>query len=340
MLLPLSVMAMTPVSDSTLSDVTGQAGVNINADLTMDITMGTVAWGDDDGIGLLGTVFGWESPTTGGYVGIQNLTISNLRIKARETDGYDGYTTAKLKPITIDVARDTAGTPLLYGGATFVRIGFGALQITMDELSMTVALGHRVTDPTNSATPVQLNEMLGSVNLGSLGLYIDPDSYVDIYNRSGGATQGVNFTLNFKIDKFALSYVSWGDDDGCTNLGAFGTPDGSQRWISASTAGYVGLRGLSVGTIEIIGTVRIDIAGDTAGSYNVHSGNASTVVHIGFGDGVNPFKVNVNGPIWADVVLAGDKDLTATSARTLGDIYISTFNLEIENGSWVDIWAH
>ena len=35
LLLPLSVWAMTPVNDSDLSNVTGQAGVNINADLTM-----------------------------------------------------------------------------------------------------------------------------------------------------------------------------------------------------------------------------------------------------------------------------------------------------------------
>ena len=50
MLLPLSVWAMTPVTDSDLADVTGQAGVSINADLTMDINIGTMAWGDGDGI--------------------------------------------------------------------------------------------------------------------------------------------------------------------------------------------------------------------------------------------------------------------------------------------------
>ena len=46
LLLPLSVWAMTPVSDSALSDVTGQAGVSINIDLNMNISFDTVAWGE------------------------------------------------------------------------------------------------------------------------------------------------------------------------------------------------------------------------------------------------------------------------------------------------------
>ncbi|MCE5283393.1 MAG: hypothetical protein LLG93_14980, partial [Deltaproteobacteria bacterium] len=94
MLLPLSVMAMTPVSDSTLSDVTGQAGVNINADLQMNIIMNTVAWGDSSGVdgywsGASFTGGAWATTAAGGYVGLNSLNITNLRIKARETaDGY------------------------------------------------------------------------------------------------------------------------------------------------------------------------------------------------------------------------------------------------------------
>mgnify|MGYP000905370113 CR=1 FL=1 len=71
LLLPLSVWAMTPVSDSDLSNVTGQAGVSINADLTMDITIGTMAWGDGDGVSAY-----WRNSATtlfdytdGGFVG-------------------------------------------------------------------------------------------------------------------------------------------------------------------------------------------------------------------------------------------------------------------------------
>lgn len=59
-LVPLYAGAMTRVSDVVLSDVTGQAGVSINADVTYDIHFDTCAWGDSDGLG--GT-------TTGGMSG-------------------------------------------------------------------------------------------------------------------------------------------------------------------------------------------------------------------------------------------------------------------------------
>jgi len=122
MLLPLSVMAMTPVSDQTLSDVTGQAGVNINADIMMDIAIGTLAWGDSDGI-LNGGHPLWGTTDGGGYVGVTGFDIDGLRIKARETDTFDTYAApAQLKPITIDVATDAD----IYDGATFVRFGLAS----------------------------------------------------------------------------------------------------------------------------------------------------------------------------------------------------------------------
>ena len=51
--LPMSVMAMTSITEDELSTVTGQAGVSIGADLTMNLSLGTVAWGDIDGLAAL-----------------------------------------------------------------------------------------------------------------------------------------------------------------------------------------------------------------------------------------------------------------------------------------------
>ena len=337
MLLPLSVMAMTPVSDQTLSDVTGQAGVNINADLMMDIKIGTLAWGDSDGI-LNGGHPLWGTTDGGGYVGVTGFDIDGLRIKARETDTFDGYAApAQLKPITIDVATD----PNIYDGATFVRFGLGSLQITMGALDFDVRLG------TDAATLAASGNLLGVVSIGAMGIYIDPKSYVDIFSDG---TCGVNIAMNIEIDQFNIDYVSWGDTDGIANAGINAMP-----WMAAASAGYVGLANLQIGgPITVAGQLAIDVNTAYAGIYShgivgTDAGAAPvSVVHIQFGSDVysNPtlgaadlFSVLV-GPITAEVKLDRVADLDSINAGVLGDIYISGFGLDIYGGSWVDIWAH
>ncbi len=331
LLLPLSVWAMTPVSDSELSNVTGQSGVNINADLLMNVSIGTMAWGDQDGIGALAALPGpWVTTADGGYVGITNFNLTNLRIKARENDTFNGYTTANLKPITIDVAQDAA----INGGRTFVRFGLGSLVISMDALSMTVGLA-----PATGFAGT-LSEQMGSVNVGAMAMYISPISYVDIYSHAG---QGVNMTMFVQIDHFDLGYVSWGDSDG---LPAGNTGVGGCVWMAAGPtmgAGYIGLEDINVGVIQVSGTVVIDVATSSAGIY-AHGapGTPTTVCHISFGGGPlgNFFRVNMAGPITANVKLDNVAALNSANAGTLGDIYLSGFGLDIAAGSWVDIWAH
>jgi hypothetical protein len=341
MLLPLSVMAMTPVSDQTLSDVTGQAGVNINADLRMDITIGTLAWGDADGITAAANP-GWALTETGGYVGVTGLNITDLRIKARETDNFGvGYpvilddddnelnpggtylASTYLKPITIDVATDAD----MYDGATFVRFGLGSLEISMDALTLSVELG----------PDTDLGQQLGVVNIGPLALYINPVSYVDIYATNAC---GVNLTFGLILDELDLSYVSWGDTDGQDNMGI-----GEMYWMAtgAQSAGYIGLADLSIGgPITVSGTVSIGVTTSSNGIYShgevgVTPGAAAvSVVHISFPD---MLSVGV-GSITADVKLDSVGALNSADAGTLGDIYIAGFGLQILPGSWVDIWAH
>lgn len=337
MLLPLSVMAMTPVSDQTLSDVTGQAGVNINADLMMDIKIGTLAWGDSDGI-LNGGHPLWGTTDGGGYVGVTGFDIDGLRIKARETDTFDGYAApAQLKPITIDVATDA----LMYDGATFVRFGLGSLEISMGALDFDVRLG------TDAATLEDSGNLLGVVSIGAMGIYIDPVSYVDIFSDG---TCGVNIAMNIEIDQFNIGYVSWGDTDGVVNGGI-----GAMPWMAAASAGYVGLANLQIGgPITVAGQLAIDVNTAYAGIYShgivgTDEGAAPvSVVHIQFGSSVysdptlgaaDLFSVLV-GPITAEVKLDGVAALDGANAGTLGDIYISGFGLDIYGGSWVDIWAH
>ena len=267
LLLPLSVWAMTPVNDSDLSNVTGQAGVNINADLTMDISIGTMAWGDSDGI--TGVYMPWATVPTGGYIGITGFNITNLWIHARTdtSDVYNSYSTLLLKPITIDVATD-AGTGHGVAGTTFVRFGLGALQIRMDALQFEVALGSHLAANYIGATP-SLLQSLGVVSLGGMGIWFNPWSYVDIFNgraNENTTAQGVTFGLNIIIDHFTMDYISWGDPDGLGS-GSYGsneTPPPGFKWVNTSTAGYVGLNNFQLGNnttpaVTITGQVAIDV---------------------------------------------------------------------------------
>jgi hypothetical protein len=333
LLLPVSAMAMTPIPDSTLSDVTGQSGVNINADLTMNINIGTMAWGDADGIGGFNSgtdTSPWTTVAAGGYVGVSNFNINGLRIKARESDVYNGYfTSTKLKPITIDVATGTKlGTP----NTTFVRFGLGSLYVGMNAMSLSIQMG-----PNHN-----LGQVLGTANLGPMDIYINPISHVDIYSHAGC---GVNLEFDIEIDRFGMTYMSWGDTDGLP-AGNPGNAGGVGNWIGAAgSAGYIGLQNISVGPIAITGTVAIDIVSIAAGQ-GTYAGQgiapilgqgATTVVHISF---PTNFYILLTGPITANVRLDSVAALNSANAGTLGDIYLQGFGLTIASNSWVDIWAH
>jgi len=330
---------MTQVSDSTLSDIVGRAGVNINADLTMNISMGTMAWGDSDGIKGFNDPNGGMSPWTtvgaGGYVGVTNFAITNLRIKARESDTFNGYhSSAMIKPITIDVATDP--TYVLYNGATFVRLGLGSLQISLDHMSYSVQLGGTTA----------LGQELGTVNIGPLAMYINPASYIDIYNSRPGLRCAVYMTVNIIVDELDIDHLSWGDTDGLPG-GNPGTPGGVGYWVgTTNTAGYVGIKNIQVGgPIQIAGTVCIDVVSVTAngGVYGgsglapfLHQG-ATSVIHFLF---PSVFSVSINGPVTGNVRLDSVSSLDSANTHTLGNIYLQGINFSIRQGSWVDVWAH
>ena len=296
LLLPLSVWAMTPVTDTDLSNVTGQAGVNINANVSMDIHIGTMAWGDSDGI--TGIYNPWTVPanSSGGYEGVANFNITNLTIEARmeTSDNYNGYNTLMLKPITIDVATVNAPmtvtttpswpgasavtTESLPSGTTFVRIGLGALEISLDSMQFDVGLSARSTGAaTNDIADTTLSQNLVTVTYGEMAIYINPWSYVDIYSPASGGTgdtSGIRLAVNVTVDQLTLGYVSWGDQNGFaalpvpTNSGQGIANVTATDWMNDSAAGYIGLQSLVIGgPIAINGTVAIDINTTSVGIY-------------------------------------------------------------------------
>jgi hypothetical protein len=314
-LLPLCLHAMTQVSNTELSGITGQAGVSINADVTYDIHFDALAWGDADGLG---------GATTGGYVGITNYDATGWRIKARETDHYGGYSfSTDYKPITIDVATTSVGHP--YGDhVTFVRLGLGALELSGQSTHFAMEMG-----PTNG-----LGQTLLTFDGGYGEIFVNPVSYVDIFAHPNS---GVNLALNIQLDRAYFEYLTWGDPDGLPG----GSTGDSVTWIGSGTssgAGYVGVRDLTVdGPITLSGTVSLDIVTVNSGAYYAMNGNAPvTVVHISL---PTDFNVSVN-QITARVRLDSQPDLVGANSRELGNIFLSGLNLKLHSGSWVDIWAH
>ena len=70
---PLSIWAMTPISDDELADISGQTGVSIWVDITMNIHIDCIAWGDSDGIG--GSSY-WSTGTSAQDVVINTASVS------------------------------------------------------------------------------------------------------------------------------------------------------------------------------------------------------------------------------------------------------------------------
>ncbi len=295
LLLPLPVWAMTAVKDIDLSNVTGQAGLNITVDVLMNASIKIMAWGDSDGINNTTSYNPWTVPaaSSGGYIGIANFNLTNLTVEERtdSSDNYNGYNTTMLKPITIDVATvNTAWTITttpswgvpgvtqnIPADTTIVQVGLGALEISAASMKMDVNLYQRANGVATNNIALDTAQNLGDVELGGLSMYFNPRSYVDIYSpaSAGGANpSGIQFAVNVTIDKFDLTYLGWSDEDGIKNPIVAGTRSGkginkvaANDWMNDNAPGYIGITSLNVGTIAINGTAGIGVNTSAKGLY-------------------------------------------------------------------------
>ncbi len=266
----LSAMAMQSIGDNELSKVTGQSGVSLGLDATVDMSFGIIAWGDKDGIA--GTAY-----TNAGWVGLANGSIDDLRIRPRidaalATSFAAEYSAAALdtfavalgytdwanlvtndptylrriamanQTMTIDVGTNSTGN-------TMVRIGLPTGLVTMTSMTADVGLWADAT----SATALTNIQKIGSLYVGGLTALIGRNSYVDISAHAGA---GLTMDINVTIDSVNIDTVSYGDTDGLVPLsGAFAGVN-----TYAAGAGYVGLLYTSVAGIETDMTVAIDVA--------------------------------------------------------------------------------
>lgn len=334
-------------------------GVSIYADATIKgLSIGTLAWGDADGIDWKFRTFTadtagtkklhtndgslttpetgnvgpeavdnvYVAPGTAGWIGLKDLAIAKITVAGEV--GIDVGTNAGVTAVNITLG--VAGTP------------FNAVVSGIDG---TVALGPEKTlsvmddngTPLDDTDDVATWQELGELYVGALD--IDIGGSLALGARSG--SQGV--TIDLSALTVAINNnltVSWGDKDGYTG---------------AAAAGYVGLKNLNITGLALSGSVSIDVATvgtnvDTITSTNItdmmyagymENNLSPTFVHIGLGAGdpttaVGALGVTI-GNLSADVVFAADKTLT-TTAKTMGSLYVDTLNVKV-NG-WVDIAAH
>jgi len=147
LMLPLTSFSMTAMEESDLSSVTGQAGVSINLDATVNLTADVVAWGDADGI-TSGTYT--DNP---GWVGLTGLNVANLRVRADQTL-LEGEYFLKHNGVALATAYQTAETALATEYGTWLAapnpppaglsVGFNPTQPTTwtnDDITILVTAG-------------------------------------------------------------------------------------------------------------------------------------------------------------------------------------------------------
>lgn len=276
MMLPMSSFAATTVSDSDLAGITGQSGVSINLDVTIDLTADVVAWGDSDGLWVIqgyNTLEGEAAFNNAGYVGLQNMNISNLNVRMRDFSRFmlgeasandtewntimdwlanDTYNTLSVnvlantfvinnkysKALTIDVGSNAAGK-------TIVSIGVPTAVISLENMTANVALWAESTTASNNPNKIVRGtaataQVLGELDVNGLVVYTW-GGRVDISKTdvSGVHPSSVGVNIGFRnvtIDAVYANGISWGDPDGVvTGLSTMND--------TFSKAGYVGIGG-------------------------------------------------------------------------------------------------
>ena len=112
--LPLSALAMEPISDIEMDNLTGQAGVNIffEGKTELQVNVQDIAWGDDDGV---------TGNANAGFIVIDANSTHTINV---------GLNNALL---TLDVA--TTGTALSIAGIEAVAANTTFLKVGLPQLS-------------------------------------------------------------------------------------------------------------------------------------------------------------------------------------------------------------
>jgi len=327
LILPLSAMAMSTVADNELSTVTGQAGVSINVDVTANLTIGTLAWGDANG---------FTGYTNMGFVGIDNMNMT-IHVGGRQDGVFSGGANyLGNQPLTIDVGTNGSG-------ATLVMIGIPTFHITVSSLDMNIFVsgGALATGPTSTVAQGLGEVYLAGVDLklgiGATSAAIDASAGYVTIGAAGAGNTGVNIGFNIGIGSLAIGTLSYGNT---TSILA-------PLFSGAATAGFVGISGLNLTNITLAGGVAIGVGTLNGTALGVPTFGTQTMVNLIFANGT---QISIPGAIYGTILLAQDKALTVGVGQ-LGNFYIGgvtaqlvdnnvTAGLGFAPHSIVQIWAH
>jgi len=341
--LPMSVMAMTSITEDELSTVTGQAGVSINVDVTANLTIGTVAWGDSNG---------FTGYTNAGFVGIEGLNLT-VHASGRHDGPFAATGYLRNDPITIDVGAGTVASGAVFDGQTLVRIGLPTLHVNVSTLQTDIFVSGVTASAPTSTTAQQLGsiymsgieitlgqtaEDLATTTLTGDALAATYDAGYVTIGAAGAGNTGVNIGFDVAIDSVAIGTLSYGNTTSLISVAGGGSiPNG------ATGPGYIGITGLNLDDVNIYGGVAIGVGTLSGAPLGVNSFGTQTMVNIVISNGTT---VAIPGAITGTVVLAQDQTLT-TGAGTLGNFYIGGVTAEIVDNvgsfaphSLIQIWAH
>lgn len=336
MLVPFTAFGLESLSDDVMDNTTGQAGVSIAADINIDMTMDTLAWGDADGVDSDAS-----SANDGqGWIGLKNFNMDNLRMRLNPTLSTSAAGIAQIKLFTVDVATGTRPSGDAY---TFVRLGLGSQRITMDSLTAQVQLG----------ADNALGSELGDFAILGMTMDINGTSTVDISSHDGA---GVTIDLNVTIDQIHINAMSWGDADGAGtgvimyNSGVGGGTVGADGVLSngdTTERGYVGIRDFQLNNMTITGQVLIDVVTlgtgltPTAGLLYVYQ----VMQSMHYDGGTTGVLIRLNDLHIGIQNISGTCTLAATTAlnpavsgQDLGQFYMS--NVQVNVNGWAVIFAH
>ena len=184
MLVPFTALALQPMNDSALQDVTAQSGVSIDIDnIQLDFTMNYLAWGDDDGIDGTATTTSW--------VGIAGLTMTNividrLGIGDAQIDpiagaaGSAANTLASELVTSVSGGTETASEMVVYGSSgsdlSYLTIDVGTNYYSEDMSTILVALGGTAASNGLVAT----THTCVAIGIPTISIYVGEISDMDI----------------------------------------------------------------------------------------------------------------------------------------------------------------